>query len=178
MIAALGLVLWLQQVLNAGPMPDAQAMFRLTVLIAAPFALLFAAAGWAMPRGTRSVWVAGMATAAIAGLLPLAEDTTARLHAILGLASVFATFGATVLWFPRLTGRVLPERLSVVQAGMMIGGGLMTLLPASHPAAQIGLILMTAGFATFLGMAAWALAFGARAQTETAEMSPAVRQIS
>ncbi|MCJ8140233.1 cbb3-type cytochrome c oxidase subunit I [Falsirhodobacter halotolerans] len=178
MIAALGLVLWLQQVLNTGPMPDAQAMFRLTILIAAPFALLFAGAGWGLPRGPQAVWIIGMIAATAAGLLPLAEDMTARLHGILGLASVFATFGATMLWFPALTGRHLPPRMAYGQAVAMVAGGLLTLLPAAQPMATIGMALMTGAFMAFLGMAAWALAFGPRAPTETAEARSAAPQIS
>ncbi len=84
-----------------------------------------------------------------------AHDTffvVAHLHYVLIGGAVFPLFGGCFYWFPKITGRLLHERLGKVSFAMMFVGFNVAFLPLHH----VGLLGMPRRVYTYLPETGWA----------------------
>jgi cytochrome c oxidase subunit I+III len=148
-IAFLSFALWVHHMF-ATPIPQmGQGFFTASsVLVALPTAVaLFcylATIGLGRPRwktpmlfvaGFVLVFTVGGLTGVILASVPVDLQITdtmfvpGHIHYVLFGGFVFPLFGAFYYWFPKITGRMLGERLGRVQFGMMITGSALAFTP-------------------------------------------------
>jgi cytochrome c oxidase subunit I+III len=145
--------------------------------------------------GFFAIFILGGLTGVMLAAVPLNTQVhdsffvVAHLHYVLIGGAVFPLFGAFYYWFPKITGRMLSERLGAWVFGLFFVGFNLTFFPLhvlglhgmprriyTYPAAtgwgalnltaSLGAVLMACGVALFILDALWALQAGAAADDD------------
>jgi cytochrome c oxidase subunit 1 len=148
-ISVLGLTVWAHHMFTSGMSPALRIPFMITsMIIAVPTGIkIFSWLGtiWQgklrftpamlFSLGFISMFLIGGITGVFQASVPFdlyVHDTyfiVAHLHFVLFGGAVFAVFSGFYYWFPKITGRVMNERLGRIQFGLMFIGANLTYLP-------------------------------------------------
>ncbi|WP_045389301.1 cbb3-type cytochrome c oxidase subunit I [Falsirhodobacter sp. alg1] len=165
LMALVGTVLWMDRAMNAPALPDADAMFRLSAAIITPAGICIAGlwlAFWRNATLAPGILGGGIVTATLIGTaLAMSSNIGAdRLHAMLGIASIFAAYAGFQMWFGIFTGRAMAPRAGAVQAALAVAGGMLTLWTNAPLALHAGLVISFIGFAALIVIAIHAAIHG------------------